>query len=202
MSGLDLFPNSRPVSVRFYEKMPYNNNPFRLCKITLLLASLMNNEKFKKIDIEEQDDILEIVEKSCKNIAIQKAQKESTMAFWDDVQFKKIYSTLVTMCAMELDTEFNKVLSNKCIDGVYKWNEIAAVIDSGVVYLETKTELVKIINERKNVELSEKTSDLYKCGNCGARKSTGVDVQTRGLDEEKTSFRKCCECDYRWKYAG
>lgn len=43
------------------------------------------------------------------------------------------------------------------------------------------------------------TSDVYKCHKCGMRKVITYQIQTRGLDEDATTFVKCCNCGNLWK---
>ena len=39
-------------------------------------------------------------------------------------------------------------------------------------------------------------SELYECPNCGARKCTFYEQQTRGADEPMTVFVDCLECKH------
>lgn len=43
------------------------------------------------------------------------------------------------------------------------------------------------------------STDLYKCRNCGERKTQAVQVQTRSCDEPMTIFITCLVCKNRWK---
>jgi len=40
---------------------------------------------------------------------------------------------------------------------------------------------------------------FYKCGKCGAKKTTVCEVQTRSADEPMTQFITCFECKHRWR---
>lgn len=53
----------------------------------------------------------------------------------------------------------------------------------------------KIKNKIENVP----TSDVYKCYKCGMRKITTFQVQTRGQDEDATTFVKCHNCGNIWR---
>ncbi|CAM8964294.1 unnamed protein product [Rhodiola kirilowii] len=44
------------------------------------------------------------------------------------------------------------------------------------------------------------TTDQFKCGKCGQRKTTYFQLQTRSADEPMTTFVTCVNCDNRWKF--
>lgn len=59
-----------------------------------------------------------------------------------------------------------------------------------------------IIERQKRIEDKMNnipTSDVYKCHKCGMRKVITYQIQTRGLDEDATTFVKCCNCGNLWK---
>ena len=47
--------------------------------------------------------------------------------------------------------------------------------------------------------LGEATTDMFKCENCGSRKTTFYQKQTRSADEPMTTFVTCCECGRKWR---
>jgi DNA-directed RNA polymerase subunit M/transcription elongation factor TFIIS len=53
----------------------------------------------------------------------------------------------------------------------------------------------KLENKLNNIP----TSDVYKCYKCGMRKVITYQIQTRGLDEDATTFVKCCNCGNLWR---
>ncbi|ORY33014.1 transcription factor S-II, central domain-domain-containing protein [Naematelia encephala] len=44
-------------------------------------------------------------------------------------------------------------------------------------------------------------TDAFKCGKCGARKTTYYQMQTRSADEPMTTFVTCTNCKNRWKFS-
>ncbi|XP_062212818.1 transcription elongation factor TFIIS-like [Phragmites australis] len=44
------------------------------------------------------------------------------------------------------------------------------------------------------------TTDQFKCGRCGQRKTTYYQLQTRSADEPMTTFVTCVNCNNRWKF--
>ncbi|KAF4349746.1 transcription elongation factor TFIIS [Cannabis sativa] len=46
----------------------------------------------------------------------------------------------------------------------------------------------------------EATTDQFKCGRCGKRKTTYYQMQTRSADEPMTTYVTCVNCNNRWKF--
>uniref|UniRef100_A0A1D1XUE1 Transcription elongation factor n=1 Tax=Anthurium amnicola TaxID=1678845 RepID=A0A1D1XUE1_9ARAE len=44
------------------------------------------------------------------------------------------------------------------------------------------------------------TTDQFKCGRCGKRKTTYYQLQTRSADEPMTTYVTCVECNNHWKF--
>ncbi|MQL87105.1 hypothetical protein Taro_019620 [Colocasia esculenta] len=44
------------------------------------------------------------------------------------------------------------------------------------------------------------TTDQFKCGRCGKRKTTYHQMQTRSADEPMTTYVTCVECNHHWKF--
>ncbi|KAG8100271.1 hypothetical protein GUJ93_ZPchr0013g33952 [Zizania palustris] len=44
------------------------------------------------------------------------------------------------------------------------------------------------------------TTDQFKCGRCGQRKTTYHQLQTRSADEPMTTFVTCVNCNNHWKF--
>lgn len=60
---------------------------------------------------------------------------------------------------------------------------------------DIKDKMKKIKYKIENVP----TSNVYKCFKCGMRKVTTFQVQTRGQDEDATTFVKCHNCGNIWR---
>ncbi|XP_038884917.1 transcription elongation factor TFIIS [Benincasa hispida] len=67
--------------------------------------------------------------------------------------------------------------------------------------------------KRENEEIAQKalfdcerggapkaTTDQFKCGRCGQRKTTYYQLQTRSADEPMTTFVTCVNCNNHWKF--
>lgn len=47
---------------------------------------------------------------------------------------------------------------------------------------------------------AEETTDMFRCGRCGQRKTTYYQKQTRSADEPMTTFVTCVTCGNRWRF--
>ncbi|XVF37390.1 hypothetical protein REPUB_Repub20aG0004000 [Reevesia pubescens] len=77
----------------------------------------------------------------------------------------------------------------------------------------TPEEMASDQRQRENKEIKEKalfdcergaapkaTTDQFKCGRCGQRKTTYYQMQTRSADEPMTTYVTCVNCSNRWKF--
>ncbi|KAI4331642.1 hypothetical protein MLD38_029810 [Melastoma candidum] len=77
----------------------------------------------------------------------------------------------------------------------------------------TPDEMASDQRQRENNQIKEKalfdcqrggppkaTTDQFKCGRCGQRKTTYYQLQTRSADEPMTTFVTCVNCNNHWKF--
>ncbi|KAK9159339.1 hypothetical protein Scep_005913 [Stephania cephalantha] len=77
----------------------------------------------------------------------------------------------------------------------------------------TPEEMASEQRKRENSQIKEKalfdcerggppkaTTDQFKCGRCGQRKTTYYQLQTRSADEPMTTFVTCVNCNNHWKF--
>ncbi|XP_077216679.1 transcript elongation factor IIS [Tasmannia lanceolata] len=77
----------------------------------------------------------------------------------------------------------------------------------------TPGEMASDQRKRENKQIKEKalfdcereaapkaTTDQFKCGRCGQRKTTYYQLQTRSADEPMTTFVTCVNCNNHWKF--
>ncbi|XP_021291155.1 transcription elongation factor TFIIS [Herrania umbratica] len=77
----------------------------------------------------------------------------------------------------------------------------------------TPEEMASEQRQRENKEIKEKalfdcerggapkaTTDQFKCGRCGQRKTTYYQMQTRSADEPMTTYVTCVNCNNHWKF--
>ena len=65
---------------------------------------------------------------------------------------------------------------------------------------ETKKIEAKALFECERGAPKEATTDQFKCGRCGQRKTTYYQMQTRSADEPMTTYVTCVNCNNRWKF--
>ena len=74
-------------------------------------------------------------------------------------------------------------------------------------------EMASDARKQENMQIKEKalfdcerggapkaTTDQFKCGRCGQRKTTYYQLQTRSADEPMTTFVTCVNCNNHWKF--
>ncbi|XP_039010640.1 transcription elongation factor TFIIS-like [Hibiscus syriacus] len=77
----------------------------------------------------------------------------------------------------------------------------------------TPEEMASDERQRENNEIKQKalfdcerglapkaTTDQFKCGRCGQRKTTYYQMQTRSADEPMTTYVTCVNCNNHWKF--
>ncbi|XP_022733888.1 transcription elongation factor TFIIS-like [Durio zibethinus] len=77
----------------------------------------------------------------------------------------------------------------------------------------TPEEMASAQRQHENKEIKEKalfdcerggapkaTTDQFKCGRCGQRKTTYYQMQTRSADEPMTTYVTCVNCNNHWKF--
>lgn len=65
---------------------------------------------------------------------------------------------------------------------------------------ENKQIKEKALFECERGGAAKATTDQFKCGRCGQRKTTYYQLQTRSADEPMTTFVTCVNCNNHWKF--
>ncbi|PNT73913.1 hypothetical protein BRADI_1g04097v3 [Brachypodium distachyon] len=66
--------------------------------------------------------------------------------------------------------------------------------------LENKQIKEKALFDCERAGAPKATTDQFKCGRCGQRKTTYYQLQTRSADEPMTTFVTCVNCNNHWKF--
>jgi transcription elongation factor S-II len=66
--------------------------------------------------------------------------------------------------------------------------------------LENKQIKEKMLFDCERGGAPKATTDQFKCGRCGQRKTTYYQLQTRSADEPMTTFVTCVNCNNHWKF--
>lgn len=59
---------------------------------------------------------------------------------------------------------------------------------------------LKALFECERGQQMQASTDQFRCGKCGQRKTTYFELQTRSADEPMTAFITCVNCGARWKH--
>jgi len=137
------------------------------------------------------------LEKGMFNYCIREATTNKIVKKWDNVYFVLLYKNKMKSIFANIEKILSLLESDKTIEieklaflnhqelDVEKWGPI---IDEKIKRDKLKFET--------NVEAS---SDLFKCGKCGGRRTTFYELQTRSCDEPQTCFITCLDCGKRWR---
>jgi transcription elongation factor S-II len=66
--------------------------------------------------------------------------------------------------------------------------------------LENKQIKEKALFDCERASAPKASTDQFKCGRCGQRKTTYYQLQTRSADEPMTTFVTCVNCNNHWKF--
>lgn len=148
------------------------------------------------------------IERSCHNTAVTRAIDQGVSRTFNNKDFIDIYSECCGRIISHLDpnsfinsktshpTYFADLISSNAID----LNQIAQ-FDSASMQPESNAKIRNYINARKNVTQEKKTSQRFRCGNCGGTKTTYFSYQKKGSDEPETKNITCEneKCRNQWE---
>lgn len=160
---------------------------------------LLQDKRFKKMNIEELDVIVKDIEIGCNNEAIKRSHDIHPIN-WVNIKFREIYGSVFYKMIENLNPD-SSVNSTHLIDKLYKKPSIASKL-GGMNSFKLCPEKSKQIIENRNVRLNEvmehKSSKRYPCPMCKAKKAQYQKVQLRSLDEGYNLSLTCMECGFRW----
>jgi DNA-directed RNA polymerase subunit M/transcription elongation factor TFIIS len=201
----DIDNNFLPI-IRFV--IPYecykDKNYNKIRRNNLLLISdiieqyiAKNNIDYNHIDISE---IILKLELSIYNKILKKINKYKDI--WDE-NFIFLYTSYSAKITKNLDTTIIGV-DNYLIEAILnKRINIDKIINLKSYKLspEKTKDLIKKINEQisiKDQDIFQKTSSMYKCRTCGAKKVIIKEFQARSLDEASNLSLTCTVCNATW----
>ncbi|GMN18786.1 hypothetical protein TIFTF001_046844 [Ficus carica] len=118
-------------------------------------------------------------------------------------QKKKIRSILFNMSDSK-----NPDLRRKVLMGEVKPEKIVIMSNTEMASEELQLRikqieersLKKCLTGRGTAEEEIATTDQFRCGRCGQRKTTYHQMQTRSADEPMTTYVTCVNCNNHWKF--
>ena len=186
----EFFPHALSISACYYTDPPYNNNTYRRSKLILIFHALLNNERFRSLSRDEQNNIIQNVECGCYDYTLGKSKLNNGQANWNNSIFKYTYSNIIhTKTAILND---NQEYIEQIIDGIINPYEIDKIDE------DEDIELKERINIRKNQEIAVRTTKAYICPKCSKNECVAETVQSRSGDEGKSIQLNCVFCDHTW----
>ena len=183
-----------PFSV--YEDASYN----KLRRGYLLLVASLIEEYLTDDTINDYQDMIIKVEKSCYDHAVEIAEYELLLPDFDIPSFEHLYRTRIMRITKNLD------INSEVKDEHLAVGLISGIVDPATVSKLDNKDLSPMHNEKLLEELSTrlnqtitlKTSTLYKCRQCNRNHTTVRSAQMRSLDEGETLIITCVWCHYKW----
>lgn len=175
-----------------------------------VMIEYLNSERYKNIVRNESlTEILnrvkkmkfgENLERGIYNFTIYFIRNKGLIAYWNNVQFQKMYLNEIDKTVEEFHlSEF--YLLNSVIDLKIKPHEIPFM-----TVCERNPSLwgsFILSEEKKKANILkvpiETISNLYTCKRCRNNQTTYYQLQTRSADEPMTTFITCVICNNHWK---
>lgn len=183
--------NSRPPTC--IGLLEDKEEPRRVALITLNVAA-SECPSWNMLESGKRNSHLANIEKSIYNETIDVAAKKNILPQWGNIHFKVLYSQMVFEKNINPHSWVDAFIDGKITNvGQLSWDDLNP----------PPTQLKRRIEDKQNVSaITRKTTSLYKCGNCGARRSIFRQKQNRGLDEGQSTLLTCVECKHEWTDEG
>ena len=183
-----------PIAV--YEDSTYND----LRRGYLLLIATLLEEYLTEGDINDYQQMIIAIERSCYDHAVETADYELLTPDFSIIGFEQLYRTKVVRITKNLDVNSevgDEHLATALLNGDIDAHAVSKLDNKDISPLHNK-ELVDNLSVRLNQTVTLKTSTLYRCRQCKKNETTIKSIQMRSLDEPATLVIHCVFCDYRW----
>jgi DNA-directed RNA polymerase subunit M/transcription elongation factor TFIIS len=196
-----------------FKKLPANIKKIIIVKIekSILNASIDEAVKKNLSTYWENTDFLEIYNTNSYRVKtnldidsyVNKNKKENIKCYL----IKQIYNYAKLLFLKHLQKTTLSMLDDTNIEEITKYvyfidPEALGNMDSLKLNPMINKEYIDELELRNEQKLNVKYSEMYKCGNCGKRKTKQRQVQTRSADEGSTLFITCIECNHEWRIYG
>ncbi|KAJ3704500.1 hypothetical protein LUZ61_008205 [Rhynchospora tenuis] len=164
-------------------------------------AFLRVSGETEKDDREEVRNILDEVE-ACEPLRVAVTAESSLFAKLGGSTgtHKQKYRSIMFNLRAENNTDFRR----KVLLGLIKPERLPDLtpeeMASDARKMENKQIKDKALFECERGGPPKATTDQFKCGRCGQRKTTYYQLQTRSADEPMTTFVTCVNCNNHWKF--
>jgi len=160
--------------------------------------------KHNKLDMNDSKELALKIENSCfKQCVNYCSTKLLIIVRWTNPEFMNYYSSKCgeIISLLDIDSPSCKNYGNMLLDKIVNGEILAENIGNmSIVDICEKTyeEEKKILDIRLAQKIKIKTSVLFRCPHCGARKCSYTVVQRRSLDEAPDYDCICLECSRRF----
>lgn len=160
---------------------------------------LLADKRFKKMEYEKLEKIVQDIEVGCNNTAIRKSHNIHPIN-WSNIEFRAIYGAIFYKMIENLNKD-SSIKNSYIIDKLYDSPEIAGDLGNMTSFQlcpEKSSQIIEERNTRLNETIEHKTTTRYPCPSCKSKKAQYQNVQLRSLDEGYNLSLTCIECGYKW----
>jgi DNA-directed RNA polymerase subunit M/transcription elongation factor TFIIS len=190
--------NSDPLPIKYYKK-PYNTT--RRSKLILFSSVLKQHMIFIDLALDKRFELIESIERACMNYTIDKSKELNVPSKWENEEFVFIYDTLCAKIAANIDqtnSVRNTYLTQKIISGEIDIPSLPKM-SSQDLFPEKNKNVLRKLQESKNVERTIRTTAMYTCRRCKKSECTLENLYNRSLDEGVNLMVTCINCGLEWK---
>ncbi len=194
---ISVYKNKFVLPVSVYQDKSYNK--LRRGNL-ILIATLLEKYITEEDDINNYENMIIAIEKSCYEDAMDTAEQELLHQEFDCPQFECLYRTKVMRITKNLDIE-SEVGDDYLATSLLSGNidpTLVSRLDNKDLCPAKNEKLLEQLNIRLNQHITLKTSTLYKCHKCHRNQTTIKSIQMRSLDEPSTLAIQCTFCGYKW----
>ena len=184
------------LPIKVYDDADYND----LRRGYLILIASLIHEYLIDGDINDHEEMIIALEKSCYNHALEVADYELLTPDFSIPAFEQLYRTKVIRITKNLDINSevgDDHLAMCLLNGEIDPAQVSTMENKDLSPLHNAA-LIETLNTRMNQKVTVKTSSLYRCRKCGGRETTVRSAQMRSLDESETLCLCCRFCGYKW----
>ena len=141
------------------------------------------------------------IERGVYNVTIQLAIQANIARKWSNPRFMDMYKQRMISVLTNLDSSSyvqNKTLLPRLMNREMLPHEVA-FLSPAELYPERWASVKESLRHNETDYVPTEFVTLYKCGKCGARKTTIHELQTRSVDEPMTLFITCFNCKHKWR---
>ncbi len=186
-----------PLPLWAYEP-PYNR--MRQAKLLLFISSFSPYDRFKQMSVDQKLSLVQRLERACYNYTIARCNEENIIASWDTSLFCDTYHSICYKVSVNIDPTSivgNDRLGGDILEGRAEIKNVPRM-SSIDMFPEKHRDYLASIEASKNVELSTKTTSLYRCRKCHMNKCTVRNRYNRSFDEGVGLLVTCQNCGHEF----